>query len=295
MLNKIIEWAQKDDAIRAAILTGSRAGKQQSVDRFSDFDIALFVSDPQKYTRDDAWIHALGNVSVSIPEKVDFDNQKIPTRLIVFEGGVGADISLWPADYLDTLIIRKQLPFACECAYSILIDKDNKAQHLPTALGKRNQATQPSQEEFASAVKVFFFEVFNCAKYIVRGDLWHAKLRDWTTKEYLLRMIEWHAHAMHGPDYDTFWHGKNMSKWVDKDIWAALGSCFGRFDAVDSHKALMATVSLFRNLAMQTAEKLGYEYSKNIDESISQFIRLCGGHVKEVAESGKHDERKSTV
>ena len=61
MLNKIINWAKHENAIRAVILTGSR-GAQSTIDEFSDFDIALFVSDPKRYAAEDSWIKEIGKI-----------------------------------------------------------------------------------------------------------------------------------------------------------------------------------------------------------------------------------------
>lgn len=273
MLNKIINWAQSENAVRAVILTGSRASNKQYVDSYSDFDIALFVSDQEQYTSNDSWIYHLGKVWVYIPEKIYFEEKKIPVRLIVFENGIGVDISLWDMNLLEDLVNRKQLPFACSEGYSVLLDKDGVAAKLPVASGKRISISKPTEEAFLSAINVFFFEAFNCAKYLARSDLWHAKLRDWTTKEYLLKMIEWNEAAKHNWDYDTFWHGKKMQSWVDKNTWSKLHDTFGHFDAADSWKALDATIDLFRLAAMQAAEQLGYQYPLQLDKNITEFVQ----------------------
>ncbi len=273
MLNKIIAWAQKEDAIRAAVLTGSRAHTKKKTDAFSDYDLALFVSDPTKLTTNDSWITALGSVWVSIPETIPFNEHQIPTRLIIFEHGIGADISLWPVNLLKIMVAEKKLPFACESGYRILLDKDGLAKNLIAAPEKRSACQKPTQKEFLAAIRVFFFEAFNCAKYLARGDLWHAKLRDWTTKEYLLKMIEWHEMAKHNWDYDTFWHGKNMHAWVSKETWTELHNCFAHFDAEDSWKALIATIELFGRIGKQTAEHIGYQYPTDVDKNITEFVQ----------------------
>lgn len=272
MLNKILNWAKKEDAIRSVILTGSR-GAKSTIDEFSDFDIALFLSDSKKYVLDDAWINEIGKPWLYIQEKISFKNQQIPTRLIIFENGVCADISLWDSKLLEELVNRRQLPFACQRGYSVLLDKDNIAVKLPAVTDAVVSNIKPSQEEFLTAIEVFFFEAFNCAKYLARSDLWHAKLRDWTTKEYLLKMLEWNEAAKHNWNYDTFWHGKKMQSWVDKEVWSKLHSAFGHFDAEDSWKALDATIDIFRQTAEQAAEQLGYDYPFELDKNITGFVQ----------------------
>lgn len=273
MLTKIINWAQNDPAVRAILLTGSRASKNQKVDTFSDYDLAFFITDLEKFTSDDSWFSKFGTVLIHIPETILFNNHVIPTRLIVYENGVGADISLWKVNILEKLVAEKKLTFACETGYQILLDKDGLAKQLVPAPGKRTMQPKPTQKEFLSAIQIFFFEAFNCAKYLARGDLWHAKLRDWTTKEYLLKMIEWNEAAKHQWNYDTYWHGKKMQSWVTKETWTKLYDTFGHLDVDDSWKTLLATMDLFSNLAKQSAKELGYQYPENIDTKVTDCIR----------------------
>lgn len=54
----------------------------------------------------------------------------------------------------------------------------------------------------------FLYSFF--AKQIVRGELWTSKARENDLRVLLLRMMEWHAKALHGNDYDV-WHGGTIS------------------------------------------------------------------------------------
>jgi hypothetical protein len=40
-------------------------------------------------------------------------------------------------------------------------------------------------------------------------------------KELLLRMLEWHARATHGWDYETWYTGRFVDRWADRrlDLW----------------------------------------------------------------------------
>lgn len=273
LIDNILAWAQKEDAIKAILLTGSQASVENKTDAFSDYDLAFFVTNTTKLTINDSWIKELGQVWVSIPETIHFNDYQVPTRLIIFEHGIGADISLWPLSLLQNSVAEKKLPFACEKGYRILLDKDGLTKNLIAAPGKQPPHQKPTQEEFLAAIQIFFFEAFNCAKYLARKDLWHAKLRDWTTKEYLLKMIEWHEMAKHNWNYDTFWHGKNMHTWVSKETWTELQKCFAHFDTNDSWQALITTINLFRHVATQTTKILGYQYPTTVDKNITDYIQ----------------------
>jgi aminoglycoside 6-adenylyltransferase len=121
-------------------------------------------------------------------------------------------------------------------------------------------------------VEEFWFEAWHIPKYLQRGDLWVVKSRDWTMKELLLRMLEWHALAANGRAHDVEHIGIRMKDWTRPDIWKRLHELFGRFDGADSGRALIATVSLFRDVAVETAARLAYTYPRHVDDAISSYI-----------------------
>ena len=54
-------------------------------------------------------------------------------------------------------------------------------------------------------------------------------------------------------------------------------AAFGRFNAGDAWPTLLATASLFRDLAIETSEKLGHRYPHDVDRSISGYLRKFEG------------------
>jgi aminoglycoside 6-adenylyltransferase len=63
-----------------------------------------------------------------------------------------------------------------------------------------------------------------------------------------------------------------MKEWTRPVIWDRLREAFARFDGTDSRRALLATVALFRDVAIETAERLRYPYPHGVDDSISGYI-----------------------
>ena len=56
--------------------------------------------------------------------------------------------------------------------YNVLVDKDLLANKLPLPQFKGFRETRPSEAEFHSLIKEFWFEVHHVAKYLYRRDLW---------------------------------------------------------------------------------------------------------------------------
>lgn len=89
----------------------------------------------------------------------------------------------------------------------------------------------------------------------------------------LLRMIEWHAHATHGWNYDIWFRGRFLEEWADPCILNGLGNAFAHYDKDDVSRALLATMDLFHWIAMETAEKLNCQYPTEADNSAKDWIK----------------------
>lgn len=272
MLKKFIDWAQKEDAIRAMVLTGSRA-RNEPVDFLADYDIALFTTDSSTYLANNLWISTFGSPLVVVADKIRCaDGTQYATRSVIFEGGIKVDFAFLDIAILQHMDPRNDSYKRFARGYKILLDKDGLTKQLTMDPLKKAAPEKPSQQEFERVVNEFFFEVYHVAKYLHRNDLWHAKFRDWAAKEFLLRMIEWHEKTRHGWDYNTYYLGVHMPSWIGTETWTDLHPIFGHFDVQDSWQALHATINLFRKLATQTAATLGYAYPNDTDTHITPFV-----------------------
>lgn len=270
MLEKLVEWGKKEDAVRALILLGSRAGRQ-SVDAFSDYDISVFCDADESYTGSESWLTQFGNVLVCVNEKVVCKGKIFPSRLVIFEGGIKVDFSFLSIDVFDQIAQSSSLPDDYHLGYKILLDKDNRASEMLSSQFEV-KAIKPSEQEFHEVVKEFWFEVYHVGVYLKRGDLWSVKFRSWAVHSFLLRMIEWHAQAENDWRGSTPPIGKRMSSWVNKDLWKDLHGIFAHFDVEDSWKALFNTMELFRRITAETARALRFSSMEDLSEKMMSFI-----------------------
>jgi hypothetical protein len=63
-----------------------------------------------------------------------------------------------------------------------------------------------------------------------------------------------------------------MQSWVERNTWVALHKVFGHFDSSDSWRSLLHMLRLFRELSMDTAERLEHTYPMHLDNNLSEFI-----------------------
>lgn len=71
-------------------------------------------------------------------------------------------------------------------------------------------------------------------------------------------MLEWHARATRGEQFDTWMRGRFLDEWVDPRAVEQLGGVFAHYDPQDTARALRATMDLYRWLEDETAAIWGY-------------------------------------
>ncbi len=267
----IMQWAQADENVKVLILLGSHAAGQ--ADEYSDYDLAVFCSSDEPYIKNDSWISKFGKIWVCVHEKLQEGDHMYSTRLVIFEGGLKVDFAFFPMLVLQDMMKANSLPDEYNRGFSVLLDKGSWTASMPKATKKESPGTKPSEQEFLRIVNEFWFEVHHVAKYLKRKDLWSAKFRSGGIYDnFLLKMIEWNEEAKR--DWKTQMPplGKRMRTWVDAHTWKALYDVFGHFEEEDSWKALVNTIGLFRELAKDTAHRLGYMYPQDVDEAINGYV-----------------------
>lgn len=269
MIPNILQWAQQENSIRAIILVGSRAVNNK-VDAFSDYDLAIFCETHRPYIQDEQWLSRIGKVWVCVHEQMRFNHRVFPVRLVIFEGGEKVDFAFYPLELLQALVRLPVLPEAYDKGYTVLLDKDNVTKSMAKPVEK--EAQKPNGEEFDRVVKEFWFEAYHVAKYLKREDLWSVKFRSNGLHVFLLKMIEWHEEARGEWREKLPANGKHMRLWVEEKTWRDLHKVFAHFDLQDSWRALTHTMGIFRELAKETSQMLGYRYPYEVDQKLSGFI-----------------------
>lgn len=93
-----------------------------------------------------------------------------------------------------------------------------------------------------------------------------------STKTFLLSMIEWNEQGKYNWNYQTYWMGAKMYEWASPEVWKNLHDTFAHFDRKDSWEALLKTIELFRTVAVQISARMDFAYPKDVDENITGFI-----------------------
>jgi len=274
VLASILSWAGAREDVAAVIQTGSLARSDESADAFSDIDLEIIAHDPRLLAEDDRWLSAIADLVTVLHLEQD---DGWPTRLAIYDGGVDGgvkvDFTLAAPRRLQEMISGRRLNALYTRGYRVLLDKDGVARDLPPPSGDAPRRSLPAEEEFRRRVEEFWFEAFHIPKYLARGELFLVKQRDWTMKELLLEMMEWHALALSAVPVDVWHLGARLRQWTDPATWRDLQWTFGRFDADDARRAFGETTTLYSRLAREVARKAGFPYPEAVEAKLRATFR----------------------
>jgi aminoglycoside 6-adenylyltransferase len=278
LIKRYTDWAASTPEVRAALILGSRARSDHPADEWSDLDLMVFARNPEQFINSDAWAITLAPAWLTFIERTG--DGSAWERRTLYAGGLDVDVALLTEEMLDGLQdgIPPDVGDILRRGVKILVDKDGKlGQILNLPLLATPLFQKPSQGEFANEVSNFWYHTLWSVKHLRRGELWWAKsCVDMHLKELLKRMLEWHARATRGDQFDTWLRGRFLEEWADPRAVEQLRDAFAHYDAGDIVRALRATMDLYRWLEDETAARWNYsiplEGERRVAETALGFL-----------------------
>ena len=296
VLERLGGWGRSRPDVRAVVVVGSWARPvDHPVDQWSDVDILLITTDPGCYLCTTDWLKDVGHPWLTYVETPPLGGPEQRERRVVFEVAVEVDFAVVASRDMRlaayVLAALRRFPLAVRAlpgrivdglgaatevlwrGMRILVDKDGTAARLQRLIHRPPPRHPPSENDFLALVQRFWHGPIWIAKHLRRGELWRVKtLAEAPGHLSLLQMLEWHACARNGWDYDTWDRGRFLEEWADPRAVVALREVFGRYDADDTWRALFASMELFRWLATETATSLGYRYPVEVDQHVTDWV-----------------------
>jgi len=280
LVEKFAKWAETCSDISAAIIVGSRARSDHPADEWADLDIVIITSSPEGYLSRTDWLENIGNPLLTFVEPTAAGGEM--ERRVLFEGMLDVDFSIIPEQKAQQLrhdLISSQIAADIANTFGrgmrILLDKKGIADQIRTFITSIGapKVTSPTQNEFLGVINDFLYHTVFTVKHLRRGEIWWAGMCcNCYMQRLLLRMIEWHAKATWGQNHDTWFRGRFLEEWADSRVLEGLGCTFAQYGKEEIKPALLATMHLFRWIAIETAEKLGYQYPSMLDSHVTEWV-----------------------
>jgi aminoglycoside 6-adenylyltransferase len=278
VISKLIRWAEQRDAIRAMLLTSTRAVPNAPMDEYSDYDVVLIVKDIHPFYEDRSWLEDFGDVLVAYWDPIyldaDYSIEKV-ANVVQYADGLKIDFTLWPVKLMRRIVQAPQLQAELDAGYRVLMDKDHLTDDLQPPTYKAYIPTPPTNDVYQKTIEDFFSDAPYVAKCLLRSELFPVKwCLDYDMKHVFLRpMLEWRAEIDHDWSIPVGALGKGLKKLLPPEIWSQLESTYAGAGIADNWEALFRTMTLFRQVAMEVGEALGYAYPQDLDEGVVAYVQ----------------------
>ena len=258
MLNRILQIA-KTLQVKAIAMSGSRTNPKAPKDEFQDYDVVYVVDDLDNLTSDLSWLDQFGKRLIE--QHVLLDHRRL--YLMLFEDGNRIDLTLCPKDYIQEWIDS-------EAGFTVLEDPEHLFEPYSPNI-ERYWISPASEIDFEKVCNEFWWVSAYVVKGICRNQVIYATDYLYSIcQQELLKVLAWQVASEKGA-VDI---GKNY-KYLFNYLPAEKEKDFSNlldFSSIDKiTQSLLATMQLFHQEAQALAQKMGFDYDKEVAEKMIEY------------------------
>ena len=258
MLDVILKTAETLQ-VAAVAMSGSRTNPKAPKDEFQDYDVVYVVDDFDNLTSDLYWLDYFGKRIIE--QEVVLDHRRL--YLMLFEDGNRIDLTLCPKEHIQEWVDS-------EADYTVLQDEKGLFESYSPS-PQRFWMSPASETDFKNSCNEFWWVSSYVVKGICRNQLIYATDHLYSIcQQELLKVLAWQVASDRGA-VDI---GKNykylftyLSAEKEKKFLNLLD--FSSLDKI-TH-SLFATMQLFHQEAQSLAQKLGFDYDKEVAEKMIEY------------------------
>ena len=258
MLDLILQTA-KTLQVKAVAMSGSRTDTKAPKDEFQDYDVVYVVENLDELITDLSWLDRFGKRIIE--QEVTLGHRRL--YLMLFEDGNRIDLALCPKDRIKEWVDS-------EAGFTVLEDP-NGLFELYSPSPQRFWTNPASAIDFENACNEFWWVSAYVVKGICRNQLIYAidHLYGICQQEFL-KILAWQVASARGK-VDI---GKNY-KYLFQYLPAEKEKEFSNlldFSSIEKlSQSLLATMQLFHREAQRLAQKLGFDYDKEVAEKMIEY------------------------
>jgi aminoglycoside 6-adenylyltransferase len=161
-----------------------------------------------------------------------------------------------------------------DVGYRVLLDKDERTSGWGAPNYRAHIPAKPTETEYRDLVEEFWWSSTYVAKSLWRDELVIAKFvleRD-LKLETLRLMLEWRIEIDHDWSVKPGVLGRGLKQLVPADTWSELESTYVGAGSEENWAALFRTTALFRWVASEVGEALGYAYPQQVDDQVTAYL-----------------------
>ena len=260
MLGLILQIAKKLQ-VDAVALSGSRTNQKIQTDEFQDYDVVYIVDDLDYLTRDLSWLDQFGKRIIEQYNVLDHRH----LYLMLFKDGNRIDLTLCPKEYIQEWVDS-------EAGFTVLEDPENLFEPY-FQNPERYWITPATETDFEKSCNEFWWVSAYVVKGICRQQLIYATDHLYgICQQELLKVLAWQVAS----DKGTVDIGKNykylynyLPAEKEKEFLNLLD--FSSLEKIT--QTLFATMQLFHQEAQKLAQKMGFDYDREVAEKMIEYAK----------------------
>ena len=264
MLDLILQTA-KTLQVKAVAMSGSRTDTKAPKDEFQDYDVVYVVENLDELITDLSWLDRFGKRIIE--QEVTLGQRRL--YLMLFEDGNRIDLTLCPKEHMKEWVDSES---------KFIVLEDEKGLFAPYSPTPQRYWTSPASEtDFEKSCNEFWWVSAYVVKGICRKQVIYATDHLYgICQQELLKVLAWKVSS----DRGKVEIGKNCKYLfnhlpVEKEKELSNLLDFSSLDKIT--QSLFATMQLFHREAQSLAQKMDFDYDKEVAEKMIGYAeeRRC--------------------
>ena len=258
MLDLILQTA-KTLQVKAVAMSGSRINQNAPKDEFQDYDVVYVVDDFDNLMSDLSWLDYFGKRIIE--QEVALDHRRL--YLMLFEDGNRIDLTLCPKEHIQEWVDS-------EAGFTVLEDEKGLFESYSPS-PKHFWIHSATETDFKNSCNEFWWVSAYVVKGICRKQVIYATDHLYgICQQELLKVLAWQVAADKGM-VDVGKNYKYLFQYLPAEKEKEFSSLldFASLDKII--QSLFAIMELFHQEAQRLAQKLGFDYDKEVAEKMIQY------------------------
>lgn len=258
MLDLILQTA-KTLQVKAVAMSGSRTNQNAPKDEFQDYDVVYVVDDFDNLMSDLSWLDYFGKRIIE--QEVVLGQRRL--YLMLFEDGNRIDLTLCPKEHMKEWVDSES---------KFIVLEDEKGLFAPYSPTPQRYWTSPASEtDFEKSCNEFWWVSAYVVKGICRKQVIYATDHLYgICQQEFLKILAWQVASNRGV-VDIGKNYKYLFNYLPTEKEKEFSDLLD-FSSIDKiTQSLLATMQLFHREAQRLAQKLGFDYDKEVAEKMIEY------------------------
>ena len=258
MLDLILQTA-KTIQVKAVAMSGSRTNPKAPKDEFQDYDVVYVVDDLDNLTSDLSWLDQFGKRIIE--QEVGLGQRRL--YLMLFEDGNRIDLTLCPKEHIKEWVDS-------EGGFTVLEDPEHLFEPYSQNL-ERYWTSLASALDFEKTCNEFWWVSAYVVKGICRNQVIYATDHLYgICQQELLKVLSWQVASDRGK-VDIGKNYKYLFNYLPTEKEKEFSNLLDFSSSDKITQSLFATMQLFHQEAQSLAQKMGFDYDKEVAEKMIEY------------------------